>query len=195
MPALIEKPNVHRQLVALCRENTPAAMKVIIDIATGRGYKARDRPFAAQLIIERGWGKAPMLVKVEDDQRPLASPPPNFDLKAYASEVLRILTEVGAVLPGEVRDAGVVETTASAIEDSCGARSSRLARGTCEVVVAEPIAPAHDSRPQWLFDCLRAGTLSGVDMDRERWPGLRHQLLELDDDDARAIVAAFDARF
>jgi hypothetical protein len=59
MPALIEKPNVHRQLVALCRENTPAA-KVIIDIATGHGYKTRDRLFAAQLIIERGWGKAPM---------------------------------------------------------------------------------------------------------------------------------------
>lgn len=51
------KTEEQRTLEAQCREQTPAALAVILSMMT-EGEQERNRLSAAQYVIDRGWGKA-----------------------------------------------------------------------------------------------------------------------------------------
>lgn len=103
-PPAIKGTPTYKQLVAYAREHTVEAMQEIIAIMRNRAYKARDRLMAAEVILSRGWGRPPLFVKVAGDEPQPQHDDDNIDEAAYASEVLRILLEAGAVLPGTQKE-------------------------------------------------------------------------------------------
>lgn len=57
-----EQKEAQRALEAQCRELTPEALKVIVNIMHN-GDTDRAKLSAAELILERGWGKAPQTIE------------------------------------------------------------------------------------------------------------------------------------
>jgi hypothetical protein len=56
-----------RTLASLAREWTEESVKVLVSVITGtmKDVKPSDRIRAAEIIVERGWGKAPQQVQME----------------------------------------------------------------------------------------------------------------------------------
>src|SRR5574337_525658 len=128
VPGLVEfkRTPVYRKLVELARANTPEAMQTIIAIMRAPGIKARDRLYAADIIIQRGFGRAPLLVKVAGDRDDEANErpqlPPAMSRSRFALEVLQILREIGELDPtrfgGDDGSDAPIEVDATALDDS-----------------------------------------------------------------------------
>lgn len=89
--------------------NTPEAVLVIVGMMRDMRCKPTVRFACAAWVAERGFGRAPQLIKVEDE-RPGLAQPNVVDSAAYAREVFRILKEAGANVGEE--GAGVIEVSA-----------------------------------------------------------------------------------
>lgn len=98
LPATI---SVHKELVALAREWTAPVMKRLFEIATLPGYKPRDAVVAGDIILSRGWGRAPVLVRVagdnDSDVKPAIASSSDASRQAFAREVLDCLVSSGSI--------------------------------------------------------------------------------------------------
>ena len=95
--AEFRKKNDWKQLVAWARANSPEAALNILAMMRNPHTKSNVRFACADWIVSRGFGRAPQLVRVEDDRRALATAPAGLDEAAYVAEVKRILTQAGAL--------------------------------------------------------------------------------------------------
>jgi hypothetical protein len=79
------RPKEVREVTALARQLSEVAIKVLAKIAIeGKNEGARVR--AAEVLLDRGWGKAPQEVKIED-----VTKRPTDQLLAALPEALRVL--------------------------------------------------------------------------------------------------------
>lgn len=51
-------------LASVARESTDAALKVLVNLMNNAKAKDRDRAKAAEILLERGWGKAPQEIRM-----------------------------------------------------------------------------------------------------------------------------------
>jgi len=86
-----------KRLVAWARLNSPEAALHILAMLRDARTRSNVRFACADWIVSRGFGRAPQLIKVEDDRRALATAPAGLDEAAYVAEVKRILTQAGAL--------------------------------------------------------------------------------------------------
>jgi hypothetical protein len=98
LPALIEQ-TTPKELVAFCRANVPAAMKRVVEIMKGPGYKPDHSLKAIEIVLERAFGRAPVFVKLAGDD---ATPARRVERsgeqeQAFAKEVLSTLVAAGVV--------------------------------------------------------------------------------------------------
>ena len=66
------KPPVVKEVVELARKHTVEAIQALVDIVTDPGEKGAARVRAAEVILDRGWGKATAPIEVSGpDQQPI----------------------------------------------------------------------------------------------------------------------------
>ena len=58
------RPRLPRTLIELARDNTQAAMDVLLTIMKDESAAPSARAKCAEIILERGWGRAPQEVRV-----------------------------------------------------------------------------------------------------------------------------------
>ena len=99
-------PRKFHEIAALARERSVDAIMELAYIMTNRAYKPRDRAYAASLILDRGLGKAPQLIKLAGDgdkgsggggSDPGAGPIPVVADAERVGEIIRILQAAGAL--------------------------------------------------------------------------------------------------
>ena len=108
----------HKDLVLFARSKTKEVVEFLLEVLRTPGRSLRERMFAANILLERGWGKAPMLIKLAGDKQAEAEEnargaPQLTEMPRdqFSREVLRILQEAG-----EIRDEDLAPTAASAAE-------------------------------------------------------------------------------
>jgi hypothetical protein len=93
-------PKAYSEVAALAREYSAPAIRRLAEIVFDRRAKHRDVINAAALILERGLGKPPALVKLEVDERrtqPVAAQELAITDVERAADIARILIEAGAL--------------------------------------------------------------------------------------------------
>jgi len=93
-------PKTYNEVAGLAREYTAPAIRRLAEILLDRRAKHRDVINAAALILERGLGKPPALVKLEVDERrsqPVVAQELTTTDVERAAEIARILIEAGAL--------------------------------------------------------------------------------------------------
>lgn len=215
MTELIEASNDRQAVIAFCRQNTPAAFRSIYEIMVGP-FSPRVRLFAAEMLLNRGWGQAPQLVQLKTDAT-LAQPSGAVDGKSYAAEVYRILKEAGAVVPGDddvadiKRDDAietVVEVNAEPVVEVNDVPIVELKqlpppprafrrRVDGKPVRSQPAEPPDPDAPiAWLLDAFSRGRLEGSDISPETYRHrIRPLLMASADLRAQDIVSSLDRRY
>lgn len=100
----------YSEAIKLARSNASEAFLGILAIARDGRTSSHVRVGCWMWIWERAFGRAPQLIKVEDDRQGLATPTGTIDGKAYAAEVYKILKEAGASV-GEIIDVPAVQVS------------------------------------------------------------------------------------
>jgi hypothetical protein len=97
-PGPLPPISTHKELIELARSYTAQAIATIYQIMLAPGRSARDRILCAQFLVERGWGKAPLLVKIAGDEDPTAREAPKLTempREEWSKQVLEILIKAG----------------------------------------------------------------------------------------------------
>ena len=120
VPGLVElkQKTVYRQLVQFCRDNTPEAMQHVMEIMRGP-YNPNVRLAAAEIIVQRGWGRAPIFVKISGDDDATGREAPKLTempREQFSREVLRILQEAGEINIDDLGEPEKKSTSGEAIE-------------------------------------------------------------------------------
>lgn len=84
------RPKILAEVRALAREYTPKAIHTLASIMTDSDRRGSERIKAAEILLDRAWGKPTTPVEVSGpDQQPL-------EWKTAKDELTRILADVGA---------------------------------------------------------------------------------------------------
>jgi hypothetical protein len=126
------RPPNSREFSEMARGNAPEAMAILMDIAANPKQLALARVRAAEIIIERGHGKAPLTIQHERKLEELTD-------AELVAELARIAEENGITIeadPGSYRvDGGVEEAGKQAVLAPLGGDSDAVS-------LAEAAAPA-----------------------------------------------------
>lgn len=80
-----------KELTALAREFTEEALKTLADVMRDAGQMARDRVKAAEVLLDRGWGKARESVEITGAN---GGPVQMVDYSALSEEELLLAMEI-----------------------------------------------------------------------------------------------------
>jgi hypothetical protein len=214
--------STQRELVTLARDYTHKALARIIQIATGKGFKPKDPLAACNILLERGWGRAPIFVKIAGDEA--ANAPPRDERsdaqrQSFAKEVMSILIDCGELKPPDgytfkrERDETIVESDEprrvepEVLDPTHAPTREQLLRAANVAPVERPPpraqpTPTHfkasdesDARCESLI--ISATTIT---MDPDAWrakmrPMLRRYAEREPDERERVSIATLDARF
>ena len=218
LAGLIER-TTHKELVAFCRANVPAAMKRVAEIIRGDGYKVDHVLEAIDILLNRAFGRAPMLVHVADDASTPRVERSAADQQIFAKEVLTTLIECGVVvLPDGAtikrnRDETIVEDAPRAVDVEIVDAASVPSRA--ELLRAANVTPVERSpeSPKPAPTYLRADSpieehvrmilsnIMGFDCDPAKYAQVRNKLVrhasKFPDEagDVERALRVLDARF
>jgi hypothetical protein len=102
----------HKELALRAREYSHEAIAYIVGVLRSPGSSRRDKLFAANILLDRGFGKAPVLVKLAGDRQAEAEEnargaPQLTEMprEQFSREILKILIEAGEIRYSDLDDA------------------------------------------------------------------------------------------
>jgi hypothetical protein len=90
----------YKEMVQAARDHSHEAINFLVGALRQPGRALRERMFAAQLLLDRGWGRAPMFVKIAGDDKadaPQRAEQSEETRQKFAQEVLQILIDCGEI--------------------------------------------------------------------------------------------------
>jgi hypothetical protein len=110
----------YKEMVQAARDHSHEAINFLVGVLRQPGRALRERMLAAQLLLDRAWGRAPTFVKIAGDDKadaPQRAEQSEESRQTFAKEVLQILIDCGAiklpagavVLSQQTEEAHVVE--------------------------------------------------------------------------------------
>jgi hypothetical protein len=104
----------YNEMVQAARDHSHEAINFLVGVLRQPGRALRERMLAAQLLLDRAWGRAPTFVKIAGDDKPDApqrAGQSEESRQTFAKEVLQILIDCGAIklLDGAMQETHAVE--------------------------------------------------------------------------------------
>ena len=99
----------YKEMVQAARDHSHEAINFLVAVLRHPGRALRERMLAAQILLDRGWGRAPMFVKIagDGDANDRGAPKlTEMPREQFSREVLKILREAG-----EIRDSDLTNET------------------------------------------------------------------------------------